>query len=469
MSQSSFDFDAVDPVDPAGEPTAATELTYTVGELAGAINDRLQRGFPGGVWVRGEIQGWSDRGQHAYFSLVDDSGDGKAVVAVQFFAFARSRLRPLLRQHRLRLGDGMQVRVQGTLDYYAPTGRLGLKMTAIDPVFTIGGLAAERDAVLARLVAGGHLDANGRRPVPAVPLRIGVVTSVGSAAWHDLHDELDRSGFGFHLRVADTRVQGELAAEMVTASIRALSRRTDLDVILVIRGGGARNELATFDAESIALAIAASPIPVFTGIGHETDRSVADEVAHTAWKTPTACAAGLVEQVRSHVDAVEQHWTAIERAAHRQVAAASVGLDARARRAALRTGGALDRAEDRLAAGLRRLVVRVPAVLDGADRAVERAAGRLGTRPLQVLAAEQRHLDALAPRVAALDPVVQLARGWSITRTADGRLVRRAAEVAPGTVLQTQLADGTLTSTSTTTSTASTPIEDPSAATPETR
>ena len=146
MSQPAFDF-GDDDLDDGANPT------YTVGELAEAINSSFQRSFGDGIWVRGEITGWSDRGNHAYFSLADDSGDGSAVVNVQFFAPARMRLRPMLQKHRLRLADGMKVRVFGYLDYYAPTGRVGLKMTGIDPKYTLGDIAQSRDEVVRRLVA----------------------------------------------------------------------------------------------------------------------------------------------------------------------------------------------------------------------------------------------------------------------------------------------------------------------------
>ena len=314
MSQPAFDFDD-DELDDAANPT------YSVGELAEAINDALRRGFSDGVWVRGEITGWSDRGQHAYFTLVDDAdtserggnGRGKAVVNVQFFANARMRLRPMLQKNRLRLADGMKVRVFGYLDYYAPNGRIGLKMTGIDPKYTIGDIAASRDEVIRRLVADGLLDANKRRPLSPIPLRIGVVTSVGTAAWHDFHDELQRSAMGFALTVIDTRVQGEFAEQMVAAAVTTLSRRIDLDAVVVIRGGGARNELAVFDAERIARAIASSPIPVLTGLGHEVDRSVADEVAHTTLKTPTACAGELIARAVRYSADTEAAFASIER------------------------------------------------------------------------------------------------------------------------------------------------------------
>ena len=294
MTQPAFDFgdEALD--DPANP-------TFTVSELADAVNGTLRRTFSDGIWVRGEIQGWNERGSHAYFTLADDTPGRQAVVRVQFFANARMRLRPLLQKYRLRLGDGMKVRIFGHLDYYAPSGQLGLKMADLDPRFTLGDLAQQREQVLRRLAADGSLDANGRRRLSPVPLRVGVVSSAGTAAWHDFHDELVRSGFGFQLVLADTRVQGPEAGRRVTRAVQALSIHAvqrGLDAIVVIRGGGSRNELATFDAETIARAIAAAPVPVLTGLGHEIDRSVADEVAHTSLKTPTACAAHLVTLVR---------------------------------------------------------------------------------------------------------------------------------------------------------------------------
>ena len=199
MTQTAFDFEPLD--DPANP-------TFTVSELADAVNGVLRRGFSDGVWVRGEIQGWSERGSHAYFTLADDAPGRQAVLKVQFFANARMRLRPLLHKHRLRLGDGMRVRIFGHLDYYAPNGQLGLKMTDLDPRFTLGDLAQQRDQVLRRLAADGSLDANSRRPLSRVPLRLGVVSSAGTAAWHDFHDELVRSGFGFQVLLADTTRAG---------------------------------------------------------------------------------------------------------------------------------------------------------------------------------------------------------------------------------------------------------------------
>jgi DNA-binding GntR family transcriptional regulator len=150
MNQPALDF-GDEPFDDPVNPT------YTVAELADALNASLRRGFSDGVWVRGEIQGWNERGQHAYFNLADDTAGVKAVLRVQFFANARMKLRPMLQKHRLRLVDGMKVRVFGYLDFYAPAGQLGLKMADLDPRFTLGDLAAKRDDIIRRLVAEGLL------------------------------------------------------------------------------------------------------------------------------------------------------------------------------------------------------------------------------------------------------------------------------------------------------------------------
>ena len=432
MSQVAFDFD----LDDGGEPT------YTVGELGELINGALRRRFTDGVWVRGEIQGWSERGAHAYFRLVEETDEGKAAINVQFFANARMRLRPMLSKHRLRLGDGLKVRIFGHLDFFAPSGQLGLKMSGLDPRFTLGEMALERDDVIRRLVAGGLFDANRRTQVPAAPLRIGVVTSTASAAWADFTHELDRSGMSFRLRVIDVRVQGESAVEMVSAAVRTLTSHDDLDVVVLIRGGGSKTELATFDHIAIATAIAASPLPVFTGLGHEIDRSIADEVAHSSLKTPTACAAALVERVNAFQSDVERVWSAIDRRAGRVVREANTALVAIAHGVRRATVSAVERSDERLSHRRQRLGV-------AADRALERSADRVSAARASLLRAparlepEARHLEAIAARVRLLDPVHTMARGWSITRSSDGTIVRSADQLAPGAMITTTFAKGT--------------------------
>jgi exodeoxyribonuclease VII large subunit len=452
VSQPAFDF-GDDELDDAANPT------YTVSELGDAINDALRRGFSDGVWVRGEITGWSDRGQHAYFTLVDDadssdpdnrrSGNGrsKAVVNVQFFANARMRLRPMLQKNRLRLGDGMKVRVFGYLDYYAPNGRIGLKMTGIDPTYTLGDIAQSRDEVIRRLVAERLLDANKRRPLSRVPLRVGVVTSVGTAAWHDFHDELQRSAMGFSLTVIDTRVQGEFADENVAAAVITLSRRVDLDAVVLIRGGGARNELAVFDAEGIARAIAASPIPVLTGLGHEVDRSVADEVAHTTLKTPTACAGELISRAARYCADTEAAFTSIVRESRHALTAATNDLSDTAHRIARRTHAAVERADERLGMRVDTLARTAPASLARADQRLVDTQHQVLDRAGTVIERSGGRLDVVAARIAAVDPALQLARGWSITRRADGTIVRSVADIDVDDTITTALANGTITST----------------------
>ena len=218
-------------------------VTYTVGELTGAINSALRDAFGGGVWVVGEISGLTVRGPHTYFSLVEEVDGEKASMNVQFFAYAKKALRPLLAQHRLELTDGTRIRIKGTLDVYAPTGRLGLKLSDIDPQFTLGDISAARDAVLRQLAADGLLERNAQVPMPTVPLHIGVVTSVGSAAWHDLTDQLVSSGVGFQISAVDARVQGDDAPAMVAAGITTLAERGVDVVVVCVEAGHGTNSL----------------------------------------------------------------------------------------------------------------------------------------------------------------------------------------------------------------------------------
>ena len=355
---------------------------------------------------------------------------------------------PLLRRHRIRLENGIAVRIHGRLDFYAPSGRITLVMDQLDARFTLGQLAAQRDHLLRALVAEGLLDRNRRLPLPLVPLRVGVVTSRDAAAWHDFRAELHRSGLAFKLRVRDVRVQGDGADAGIAEAIGDLGEpgggQPPVDVVVLVRGGGARTDLATFDSELVARAIAGSPVPVLTGLGHEIDRSVADEVAHTALKTPTACAGALIERVpdlpaSGRADLGGRGRPGIRR---RGAGRGEPGRHDEAHLAAhLGRGRAVG-----LAAGPPRRAA--PRSSSRSSPAGSVASTTMAVGCWWVDAGEwptpDRDLDSLAARVRALDPERTLARGWSITRRPDGTIVRSAADVSDGDELVTTLADGTV-------------------------
>ena len=435
---------------PAGYGRPVPDVaTWTVRDLSVAIAERLREAFPGEVWVRGEIHDLSrPPSGHVYFSLVDEDDDGRTQLSVMLSANDKGRVNRLLLRAggRVRMTDGTEVRIRGRLDFYGVRGQLQLRMVSIDPAFTLGQLAVARAELLDRLRADGLLDANRSRPFPLLPLRVGVVTSAGSAAEADLLHELGSSGYAFDVRVADVRVQGVGAPASVAGAIRWFAAR-EVDVVVVVRGGGAATDLAAFDDEDVARAIAACPHPVVTGVGHEVDRSVADEVAHTAAKTPTAAAQVLVAAVAAAHQRAESAFAAIVERAARCTRHASERLDRAAARTATAAGAAtraelarIDQVASRIDGAVHRRLDRAGADLDTAARRLRTAAARRTDDA-------GRQLDLLHARVAAADPARAMARGWSITRRADGTIVRSVADAPPGTELRTTLADGTVAST----------------------
>jgi exodeoxyribonuclease VII large subunit len=448
------------------------EPTLSVGQLGALIGDALRATIPDTVWVRGEVsQLRSSANGHSYFSLVekDTRRDAvKAVVSVALFRNDRAAVHRACKEAGVRLADGVEVRIRGRVDYYPPQGRLQLIMSAIDPVFTVGRMAADRARVLARLADEGLLPVNGAHPMPPVPLRVGLVTSGGSAAYHDFVHELETSGYAFRVAHCHARVQGAAADRRIVYALRRLSG-LDLDVVVLVRGGGARTDLSAFDTEAVARAIAAMPVPVITGIGHEIDRTVADEVAHTCAKTPTAAAGLLIDLVAgfdadlhriSHrlssraraVCGVADQQLAGDVARLRRVAPAVPRralrtLDGRRARAIdLARAGTRD-ADRMLAARERGIVVAGRRAVHAAIERLEVRAGRVAPAALRGVRDAERDLGAVEARVRALDPRRVLERGYSITRTAGGRVVRSAAEVEAGGMLITEVAAATITST----------------------
>jgi exodeoxyribonuclease VII large subunit len=430
-----------------------TDQTLTVSELGTVVRAALEAAMPYGVWVEGEISGINrSRNGHVYFDLTEPSdtpgGAPVATVPVVLFRDNRDRVNRLLKRHGdpIRMSDGVRIRIQGVVDYYPPQGRIQLRMSAIDPTYTLGQLAAERDALMGALSAEGLLRANGRHVVPPVPMRVGVVTSIGSAAHADITTVFQRSELAFTLVEVDTPVQGQGAEHGVAAAIAAAAG-AGVDVVIVARGGGSKTDLATFDHEVVARAIAAVRVPVITGVGHDIDRSVADEVAHTATTTPTAAAQSVVARVAEWLGRLAECEQAVVHGGRRAIERADQRLEHSRRRAITAGIGAVDRADQRLAADSRRLARGARRADQRARAQLDLAVARIDVARRHALRRAEDRLEVVAARVRSNDPAIALARGWSITRDGQGRVVRSVADLAPGDTLTTRVADGTATST----------------------
>ena len=220
--------------------------TFTVAEVGRMISEVLHVTFPTDLWVQGEVRSIRRPGSgHVYFDLVDASDDpGRppdAKISVVLFKATRELVNGQIRQAGggMRIDDGVEIRVRARPDFYPPQGRLQLRMTGIDPTYTLGQLEAARDRLLRELQAEALLEANGLVPFPVAPLRVGLVTAAGSAAHADFCDELGRSGYAFDVVFIASPVQGAGSAARVASAIRACAGH-GVDVIAVVRGGGAR-------------------------------------------------------------------------------------------------------------------------------------------------------------------------------------------------------------------------------------
>jgi exodeoxyribonuclease VII large subunit len=450
------------------------EATFSVLELGTALTLALEQLFPNDVWVQGEIRGLKrGRNDHVYFDLVEPSetpgGLPKATLPVALFKQNKDIVNRMLTRAGggMRMEDGMRVRIRSVVSFYAPTGRLQLRMTSIDPTFTLSQLASDRDHIMRVLSAEGLLACNKALAMPVAPLRVGLVTAAGSAAYHDVVHELEVSGIGWHIHHVDAQVQGQRAEAALCAALSTLAAR-HVDVIVLVRGGGSRTDLAVFDSEALARCIATLSVPVLTGIGHEVDRSIADEVAYESFKTPTAVAAALNARVAAFLAQAEQCWFEITEQAAALTEHADEEVIEMARRVARATRTVLDAQHTHVTHLGQRIRRETGFALAHTSRRVDQHATLVGSASRRQLRDSARSIDAVALRVAALaprhvangertlaavearvrglDPARVLARGWSITRDADGRTVRSVATLRPDDELHTTFADGVATS-----------------------
>ena len=436
--------------------SVADRQVYTVSQLTARVRDVLEQQVAP-FWVEGEISNLRVPGSgHAYFTLKDDA----AQIRVVLF---RNRLRRI----RFEPADGLHVLAFGALEVYAPRGEYQMVVELMEPK-GLGALQLAFEQLKARLQAEGLFDPGRKRPLPRFPRKIGIVTSPTGAAIRDMLRVIGRRFGELHIVVRPVRVQGEGSAREIAEGIADLNALGDVDVIIAGRGGGSLEDLWAFNEEAVARAIVGSKAPVISAVGHEVDFTIADFVADLRAPTPSAAAELVVREKEAVIDGLRDLHHRLRRALARRLERQRERLMLYAERRVLTDPSRplrdahrrLDelgaRLSSALGAGRRQTVHRLALAtqrLHSANPAVRISSGRgwLGQLQGRLDAGARRSLDrSVHPfRVAAgkldgLSPLAVLGRGYSVTRTASGEIVRSARQVAPQDPVSVLLHEGTL-------------------------
>lgn len=402
--------------------------TITLQELNGRVKSTLQFEMPDAYWVQAEISGISPSGQgHCYLELVQKDTTGRTFLAKAKANVWRNTWLKLKPYFEAETGEslkvGMKVLLQVTVTFHEVYG-YSLVVWDIDPTYTMGDMARRRKEILDQLAKDGVIGLNRELEIPMLPQRIAVISSATAAGYGDFCNQLANNayGFRFYVNLFQAAMQGDDVERSVIAALDAVAARMDdFDVVIIIRGGGAVSELSCFDSYNLAYNIANFPLPVITGIGHERDDTVADVVAHTKVKTPTAAAEFIISRVFDTAQALES-------LARRMGDAITGRMNAETVR--------LERLAQKLPSLFAVLKVRNEQMLENIwNRSVN------GMRNL--LTVKNHRLELLEKSIAAADPALILKRGFSLTRC-NGHVVSRASDLKPGDRLTTVLADGTV-------------------------
>jgi len=418
-------------VEPSLHPDSSP--IWTVGALCRAIADALQARF-NPVTVRGELSGFSRAASgHCYFSLKDATGQLRCAM----FKRAASALDFAPR-------DGELVEVQGRLGIYEPRGDLQLIVEGMRRAGQ-GNLFEEFLKLKARLEAQGLFAAERKRALPVMPRAIGLVTSLGAAALRDVVTALQRRVPHIPVVLAPASVQGANAPAELMAALSALYKlkTVPIDVILLVRGGGALEDLWAFNDEALARLLVQSPVPIICGVGHETDFTIADFCADLRAPTPTA-AAELVAQPR-------EAWLAALDAAQRRLSdVVEHQLDRQGQRLD-RAVARLGRPSERLAAQRLRLAASAHGLQSAArhflrqnDQQQQRLAAQLPTALQHAWQHHAQRLERAALRLHLLDPHLVLARGYALLSDDQGNTVVSCQQTSPGQAITATLVDGTV-------------------------
>jgi len=414
------------------ETVASAGMAWSVAALLLAVADALAARL-GSVTVRGEISGMSRATSgHCYFTLKDASGAAAALRCVMFKRAAALAA--------VASADGQQVQARGRLAVYEPRGDLQFVVESLERVGS-GSLYEEFLRLRARLEAQGLFDPARKRALPGHPATLGIVTSLGAAALRDVLTTLARRAPQVRAIVYPSLVHGSEAPAALVEALGQAARRREVEVLLLVRGGGSLEDLWSFNDERVVRAVAASPIPVVCGVGHETDVTLCDFAADVRAPTPTAAAELAAPARVERLAQVEGLAARLLRAGRSRIDRWAQGLDLLAHRVA-RPASRLAAERERLEAWRSRLpramtnrLVREREGTTIRDRALQRAVG-----------AAQRQLDerllALQARLEAAHPQHVLRRGFAWLEDDHGQAIPGVATLQPGQRVQTVMVDG---------------------------
>jgi exodeoxyribonuclease VII large subunit len=421
----------------------------SITDLYARVDRAVRSSFPEEVWITGEIRSLKvNANGHCFIDLVDPANsqsNGAPTLSVKCWANRWRSVRSTLERLGITLEAGMVVRARGEVEFYKVRGTVDFKLSELDTDALMGKVAAERARLIQDLVNENLFDRQRRLRVSSLPLRVGLVASPGTEGYNDFLGGLRGSGLAFAVSVAPTAVQGKDAPAMIAAAVRDLQTEP-VDVIVLVRGGGSKADLAAYDQEAVARAVAVSDIPVWTGIGHTGDLSVADEVANRAFITPTECGQELARTALDFWRGVEAVASTLARIAQDRVRLADKTLASHQRAMATGARNQLDRHGERL-------VAAGGSLARAGERAVRAEVGSLAARSQRLRGLPNRRLELEELRavqrrrlLGAYDYQRQLERGYSVTRDGSGSILRSVAGIVPGAGLVTQLADGTVAS-----------------------
>jgi exodeoxyribonuclease VII large subunit len=412
------------------DDATSDETIFEVGQFYELLTAQLESAFGRRYprWVRGEIAKVYEK-THLYLDMVDagsaSSDTKRPVLNAHCWGSQWNPLKKKLASDGVTLKTGTIVNVFGYVDVYAPQGRIGFTVTSIDVEGLLGDVARRRQELIARLQSEGLLDANKRQPLSPVPLRVGLVASPGTEGYSDFTGQLLNSGFGFVISLVKTAVQGEAAPAQIVAAIETLDH-ADVDVICLVRGGGSKGDLACFDDERVARAIGAAQTPVFTGIGHTGDESIADMVAHTRAITPTK----LGEEIAAIVSLWQQRFVRLP-----------------SQKLLSATEAVLDEATEYVGERRRTMIFAVRDRLRAEERHLGATRQRLALQSSYLLESSSSMLASLRQLLSAYDPKKRLSQGWSIVTKSDGSIVTSLGAVEVGDLVRVMVSDGTFEST----------------------